>query len=80
MFKTWIWIIFFQCGSRIRIRIKIKWSLSTGLNVTYITWDLYEPILPEGENPDVYKMTHLRGEELQPVPVQVQVRQLRQVS
>ena len=24
-----IWIHFFQCGSRIRIRIKIKWILST---------------------------------------------------
>ena len=26
---TWIRIHFFQCGSRIRIRIKIKWILST---------------------------------------------------
>ena len=31
---TWIWIrihFFFQCGSRIRIRIRINWILSTGV-------------------------------------------------
>ena len=27
----WNTLIFFQCGSRIRIHIKIKWILSTGL-------------------------------------------------
>ena len=30
---TWIRIHFFQCGSRIRISITIKWILSTGVNI-----------------------------------------------
>ena len=35
--RIWIRIHFFQCGSRIRIRIKIKWILSTGLSVEAIS-------------------------------------------
>ena len=38
MFITCIWIRihFFQCGSRIRIRIKINWILSTALHFKYV--------------------------------------------